>query len=140
MLNDTPTLTSDTTAAGGRSKLVSIVALDGRDDSALLAVAASLATSLETPVAAAIVESAHEREIEIQQVEQFHHTTAMGVVAAVAGHMVVLGNAALFRDLGLSVDNLGDWPERLRQRGEQVLLVAIDDRTAGFLGVANTNV
>ena len=140
MLNETPALTSDTTAADGRPKLVSIVALDGRDDSALLAVAASLATNLETPVAAAIVESAHEREIEIQQVEQFHHTTAMGVVAAVAGHTVVLGNAALFSDLGLSIDSLGDWPERLHRRGEQVLFVAIDDRTAGFLGVATANV
>ena len=139
MLNDTANLRSHTTTAEGKPRLVSIVALDGRDDSALLALAASLARSLATPVAAAIVESAREREIEIRPVEEFRHATAIGVAGTVGGHTVVLGNARLFRDLRLSVDDLGDWPERLQRRGEQVLFVAIDGRTAGFVGVAETN-
>ena len=103
MLNDTRALGSHTTS-DGRPKLVTIVALDGWDDSALLALTTSV---------------------------------AMGSTALVAGHTVALGDAAFFRDLGLSIDNLGDWPERLRQRGEQVLFVAIDGRTAGFLGLAD---
>ena len=64
----------------------------------------------------------------------------MGGTAAVAGHTVVLGNAAFVGDLGLSIDNLGDWPERLRQRGEQVLFIAVDGRTAGFLDVVDAGV
>jgi Cu+-exporting ATPase len=64
----------------------------------------------------------------------------MGGIGAVAGHTVVLGNAAFFSDLGLSIDTLGDWPERLRQRGEQVLFIAVDGRTAGFLGVVDAGV
>jgi Cu+-exporting ATPase len=67
-------------------------------------------------------------------------TTATGGTGAVAGHTVVLGNAAYFNDRGLSIDNLGDWPERLRQRGEQVLFIAVDGRTAGFLGVVDAGV
>jgi cation transport ATPase len=136
MLNDMGSLRSNTATADARPKLVSIVALDGRDDSTLLALAASVAKGLETPVAAAIVESAYEREIGIRPVEHFQHTTAMGIAAVVDGHTVVLGNAVLFSDLGLSIENLSDWPERLRERGEQVLFVAVDGRTAGFLGVA----
>lgn len=128
---------SPLTTANRRPTLVSTVALDGYDDSALLALAASLARGLESPVAAAIAESAREREIHIRPVDQTHHTTAEGVTASVAGHTVVLGSAALFTDLGLSIDNLGDWPERLRQRGEQVLFIAVDGRTAGFLGVVD---
>ena len=137
MLHDVQTSRSHTTTTGGRPKLVSIVAVEGYDDSALLALAASLAVGLESPVGSAILESAHERQIQIRQVDQFQHTTATGIAAAVTGHPVVLGNAALFTDLGLSIDNLSDWPERLRQRGEQVLFVAVDGRTAGFLGVVN---
>jgi cation transport ATPase len=56
----------------------------------------------------------------------------------VGGHTVVLGNSALFADLGLSVESLGDWPERLRERGQQVLFVAVDGRTAGFFGVVDS--
>ena len=136
MLNDTGTVESRRTPARAKPKVVSIVAVDGRDDAALLALAANLATSLETPIAAAIVESAREREIEIAPVQEFHHATAMGVAGTVGDHRVVLGNAEVFRDLQLSVNNLGDWPERLQQRGEQVLFVAVDGRTAGFIGVA----
>jgi FtsP/CotA-like multicopper oxidase with cupredoxin domain len=137
MLNDARGSQMPTTTADRRPSLVSIVALDTPDDSALLALAASLAGSLNTPFAAAIVESAQERQIEPRQVEQFHRTTAMGVAAAVDGHSVALGNAGLLTQLGVSIASLGDWPERLRRRGEQVLFVSIDGRAAGLLGVAD---
>ena len=75
--------------------LVSIVALDGRDDNELLALA----------------------------------------TGAADGHTVVLGDAAHFAALGLSIERLGDWPDRLRQRGQRVVFVAVDGRTAGLLGV-----
>ena len=103
MLNDPRAQTSHT-ATDERPKLTTILALDGWDDSTLLALTAGV---------------------------------AMGGTAVVAGHTVVLGNAASFSDLGLSIDNLGDWPERLRKRREQVLFVAVDGRTVGLLGVAD---
>ena len=52
----------------------------------------------------------------------------------------MIGDAALFTDFGLSVDRLGTWPERLEQRGQHVLFVAVDGRTAGFLGVTDVSV
>ena len=114
---------------------MSLVALDGRDESDLLSLAAGLARNLDTSLGSAILESAREREIAIPNVDQFHETARAGVVASVAGHKVVLGNSALFAALGLSTDALGDWPDRLRQQGQSLLFVAVDGRTAGFFGV-----
>ena len=135
MLNDRHALSSPLTTANRRPMLVSIVAVDGYEDSALLALAASLASGLGSPAAAAIVESARGRELHIRPVDQIHHTSAKGVAASVAERTVVLGSAALVSDLGFSIEGLGDWPERLRRRGEQVLFVVVDGRTVGFLGV-----
>src|SRR5688572_9562582 len=111
MLNDARALNADATG-NGRPRLVTLVALAGWDDADLLALAASAATGLDTPVATSIVDSARERHIEIRHVDRFQHTSGMGVAAAVSGHSVVLGNAALFSNFGLSVESLGDWPER----------------------------
>jgi Cu+-exporting ATPase len=116
---------------------VSVVALDGRDEAALLALAASLARGLDTPLATAILESARERDLHIGNVDWRHDTTSAGAAASVAGQTVVLGNAALFANLGLAIESLGDWPERLRQHGQHVLFVAVDGRTAGLFGVVD---
>jgi hypothetical protein len=34
----------------------------------------------------------------------------------------------------------GDWPQRLQQQGQQVLLVAVDGRAAGFIGVIDQEI
>jgi Cu+-exporting ATPase len=80
--------------------LVSIVALNGRNEDELLALA----------------------------------------TGAAEGHTVVVGDAHRFAELGLSIERLGDWPARLRQRGERVVFVAVDGQTAGLLGVVDRGV
>ena len=80
--------------------LVSIVALDGRSEDELLALASG----------------------------------------AAEGHSVVVGDAARFAELGLPIDRLGDWPDRLRQQDQRVVFVAVDGKTAGLLGVIDAAV
>lgn len=116
--------------------LVSIVALDGRDERALLALAAGVASGLEPGLGTAILDSARERDVEIAALDGIQETAGAGVAASIGGRRVVVGNAVLFARLGLSVESLGDWPERLRRRGQHVVFVAVDGRTAGFLGLS----
>lgn len=120
-----------------KPRVVSVVALDGLDDCGLLAIAASVASGLEAPLGSAILESVGLRDIEIRSADHVHERTRTGVAASVAGQTVVVGNAALFSDLQLSTESLGDGPERLRQHGQYVLFVAVDGRTAGFFGVVD---
>jgi cation transport ATPase len=120
-----------------RPRLVSIVALDGRNELEVLAAAASVARGLEAPLATAILDSAYEWSLPIENIDSIDERTRTGVAASVAGHTVVAGNSALFKTLGLSPESLGDSPERLRQHGEQVVFIAVDGRIAGFLGIIN---
>lgn len=120
--------------------LVSIVALDGHDGDALLALAAGAARGLESPLGSAILESAREREVEVRGVDRVHESAGAGVVASVDGKTVVVGSADLFTNLGLSLARFGDCPARLQQRGQHVLFVAIDGKAAGFLGVIDSTV
>ena len=120
--------------------VVSIVALDGRDDATLLALAAGATRGLDVPFGTAILESAREREVPVAAVDRVDPTAGAGVVASVDGKTVVVGNAALVTSLGLSLARFGDWPERLQQRGQHILFVAVEGKAAGFLGVIDSTV
>lgn len=55
----------------------------------------------------------------------------------VDGHRVLLGNPRLMADEGLNHDTLKEKSELLRAEGQTVMLVAIDGKIAGLLGVAD---
>ena len=65
--------------------LVSIVALEGRDERTLLALAAGVASGLEPGLGTAILESARERDVEIAAVDGIQETAGAGVAASVGG-------------------------------------------------------
>lgn len=74
--------------------------------------------------------------VSIVALEGRHEDELLALATGAAdGHTVVVGDAQQFAELGLSIEGLGDWPERLRQRGQRVVFVAVDGRTAGLLGV-----
>ena len=127
----------DTTGRADKPQLVSVVAFGCCDETRLLTLAAAVAPALEPSLANAILCNVRERGIEPTTIGELHESVSTGVAASVDGHRIVLGNAAFFAELGLPLDSVGDWPERFRQHGEQVLFVSVDGRTAGFLGLAS---
>jgi Cu+-exporting ATPase len=50
---------------------------------------------------------------------------------------VSLGNRALFESLGISLGRLRDRADALRQQGQTVMFIAVDQRPAGILAVAD---
>ena len=54
-----------------------------------------------------------------------------------SGRKVTLGNAKLFEELGIAPQDLVERAEKLRLEGQTVMLVAVDGRAAGLLGVAD---
>jgi Cu+-exporting ATPase len=118
------------------AKVASVVAVAGYHDGAVVALAASLAPCLAPALATAVVEAANERDLSVEAPDQLDATTPSGALAAINGRRVVMGNEALFHELGVSLESLGDGAERLRRRGEHVMFVSIDGHIAGFVGVA----
>ncbi len=125
------------TLTEGKPKLVSVTPLDGQDESALLRLAASLEQRSEHPLAAAIVEGARERSLALVEPQEFHSLTGKGVTGKVEGKEVAAGNQSLFDELGLAVADFANRAEALRHDGQTVMLVALDGRPAGLLGVSD---
>jgi len=134
---DTLVVDKTGTLTEGKPRLVSIVATNGFHEHESLRLAASLERSSEHPLAEAIVRGAEERGLELAKAEDFQSVTGKGVTGMVDGHPVALGNIKLLESLGIDPGDLPQQADTLRADGQTVMLLAIDDRAAGLIGVAD---
>jgi len=103
----------------------------------VLRLAASLDQGSEHPLADAIVTEARRRSLAISKADEFESVTGLGVRGRVDGHTLVLGNAALMKDVGADVRNLAGPAEGLRSDGATAMFLAMDGRAAGLIAVAD---
>ncbi|MBI3479703.1 MAG: heavy metal translocating P-type ATPase [Nitrosomonadales bacterium] len=125
------------TLTEGKPKLMSVLALTGFDESTVLRLGASLERASEHPLAAAIVKGAQERGIKLTPVSEFRSLTGKGVTGTIEGRAVSLGNLKLFEELHLDPGELPVRAEALRGEGQTVMLLAVDGKAAGLIGVAD---
>jgi len=125
------------TLTEGKPKLTSVIPLDGFDEGVVLWLGASLERASEHPLAAAIVNGAQEKNIVLTAVSEFRSITGKGVTGTVEGRVVALGNLKLFEELQIDAGELPTRAETLRGDGQTVMLLAIDGRAAGLIGVAD---
>lgn len=129
---DTLVVDKTGTLTEGKPRLVTVRGSDN-----MLALAAGLEQASEHPLAAAIVEGARERGVEIPKASSFDSVTGMGVTGTVSEHSVALGNQALLQKLNLEPGELAQEAETLRGEGQTVMYVVVDDEVVGLIGVAD---
>jgi P-type Cu+ transporter len=134
---DTLVVDKTGTLTVGKPRLVGIELANGFAEDQVLGPAASLERGSEHPLAAAIIEGAQDRGIQLPQGEQFQSHTGKGVSGLVDGRQVALGNKALLADLGIDTAGLEATADKHRAQGEGVMFVAVDQTLAGLLVVAD---
>ncbi len=134
---DTLVVDKTGTLTEGRPKLVAVMTTDGFEENDNLRLAASLERASEHPLAEAIVQGAESRGVKLTQADDFQSVTGMGVTGVVDGHKVALGNIKLLESLGIEAGNLPQQADNQRSEGQTVMLLAIDGKAAGLIGVAD---
>ncbi|HEY5721679.1 MAG TPA: heavy metal translocating P-type ATPase [Allosphingosinicella sp.] len=121
----------------GKPKLTAVESADGFDSNEVLALAAALESASEHPLAAAIVEGAVERGLDLAAAADFASHTGKGVTGTVGGRKVALGNRALLEELGIDASALMARADELRSDGQGVMFAAVDGQLAGLVAVAD---
>ena len=134
---DTLVVDKTGTLTEGKPRLVSVVTLAPLNEAELLRLAGSLERASEHPLAAAVVAGAKEQGADLSDSTEFHYVPGKGVTGKVAGRTVAVGSAALFAELKIDGTELSAKAEALRREGQTVVLVAVDGKSAGLLGVAD---
>ncbi len=134
---DTLVVDKTGTLTEGKPKLVSVFACEGFQQDDNLRLAASLERASEHPLAEAIVQGAEEKALTLTQADNFQSVTGKGVTGIVDGRKVALGNLKLLESLSIEVGDLPQQADSQRAEGQTVMLLAIDGKAAGLIGVAD---
>lgn len=134
---DTLVVDKTGTLTEGKPKLVVVQAEAGFNEDEILRMAASLERASEHSLAEAIVHGAEERGVTLVKANNFQSITGKGVTGEVDGHTVVAGNAKLLESSGIRTGDLLHQADRQRVEGNTVMLIAINGKAAGLIGVAD---
>ena len=125
------------TLTEGKPRVIGVIAAEGFDEPQLLTLAASVERSSEHPLAAAIVASARERGLTLQEATDFGSVTGQGVSGRIGKYHVAIGNAKLMADASSATEALERRADEFRSEGATVVYVRIDARAAGLVAVAD---
>jgi len=134
---DTLVVDKTGTLTEGRPQLEAVVPAEGFDEARLLRLAASLERASEHPLASAIVAGAAARGLALQAADGFLSLSGKGIRGQVEGGAVVIGTEPFLAEIGVSAAPLSGKIAELRAQGQTVVLVAVNGRLAGLLGVAD---
>lgn len=121
----------------GKPKLVTVTSVDNLAENELLSLTASLEKVSEHPLATAIISGALERNIALVDVTNFSSVTGKGIQAIAGSKKIAVGNKALMEDLSINYQNFEKQINALREDGQTVMFVAVDNEFAGFVGVTD---
>jgi len=123
------------TLTEGKPKLARVIPFNSFGDDEILQLSASLERGSEHPLGSAIVAAAQEKNLSLTNPASFESFTGKGVSGEVGGRRVSLGNLAFMIDLGVEASDASQQAEQLREQGQTVMFVVVDEALVGLLCV-----
>lgn len=135
---DTVVLDKTGTVTKGQPALTDTIIVDGFADKNVLQLVASAENQSEHPLAQAIVTGVKGQGVELIEVESFNALPGYGIEAEVAGKHVLAGTRKLMLSRNIALDNIEATMEKMENEGKTAMLIAIDEKLAGVVAVADT--
>ena len=135
---DTLVLDKTGTLTAGKPEVTTIKTSGDISEEELLRLTASVEQASEHPLAAAMVRAATARNLTLAKVMGFDAPTGKGAIGMVERKRLAIGTAKFLNELSISTTELSAQADELRGDGSTVIFVAINGKTAGLIGVADT--
>ncbi len=126
------------TITKGRPEVTDIIPAEGFSRDEVLRWAAAIEQGSEHPLGRSIVEQAQAEGMSLPAPEEFQAIRGKGVSALIEGRRVLVGSRRLMQENGLNPAALEADMQRLEDEARTAMLVAVDERLAGIIAVADT--
>jgi Cu+-exporting ATPase len=128
------------TLTKGKPSVTDIIELSNElSETELLRLAAIAESGSEHPLGQAVVNYAKEKGVVVPNPDSFEAISGHGLKARYADHTILIGNRKLMDDGHIPVtETIVSRLKDLEIEGKTAVLVAIDDKLAGIIGIADT--
>ncbi|MCO5386879.1 MAG: heavy metal translocating P-type ATPase [Desulfosporosinus sp.] len=125
------------TLTKGEPSVTDVYATEGFIREDVLRLAAITEKPSEHPLGEAIVRGAKEEGLSVGDTDDFEAIPGHGVRAIYQGQTILLGNRRLMQQQTIDIGNLSKKMEQLEEEGKTAMLMAIDNKAAGIIAVAD---
>ncbi len=125
------------TLTHGKPVVTNVIALKGKE-SDIIRLAAIAEKRSEHPLAEAILNKAKKIGLRVDEPKKVSIISGKGVKALHKVKWIFLGNRKLMRDNKIAIDDYEENITALENEGKTVMLLAIDEKLAGIIAVADT--
>lgn len=132
VLDKTGTLTE------GKPKVTDVLGFNGFSPDQVLQWQASIGSASNHPISKAIVDEAKNKKLNIESVSSFESVSGFGLKGIISGKKILLGKEKLLTDNGVNTENQHGQIEALAAQGKTLSIMAVDNKLAGVIGVADT--
>ncbi|MFO8007025.1 MAG: heavy metal translocating P-type ATPase [Candidatus Brocadiia bacterium] len=126
------------TLTRGQPEVTDVLPVGKAERKEVLRLSAAVESGSEHPLARAVVRRAEEEDVDVPELEDFEAVTGKGVRGAADGVAVLVGTAAFMKEEGVDAGPAEDARTRLEEEAKTAVLVALDGRVAGVIGIADT--
>lgn len=132
VLDKTGTLTE------GKPKVTDIATINGYDESEALRLVAAAEAKSSHPLAGAVLDELKKRGLTLPaSVDKFENLSGLGVKAVVDGKPVLIGTIKLMKTSNIDLGELGQKVNEYLQRGETIMILAVDGAIKAVIGAAD---
>lgn len=121
----------------GRPQLTDFVVAAGFEKDQVLALAAAAEQHSEHPIAAALLATANERSLRLNQIEGFEAIPGYGLQAQVGGQQVHIGADRLFEKMAIDLQVFSTTASQLADEGKTPIYIAINRQLAAVMALAD---
>jgi Cd2+/Zn2+-exporting ATPase len=125
------------TLTRGTPEVVSVIALNGTDERAIVALAASVEQRSTHPIAQAILDRAAADGVAVQPAVAASSLPGRGAEGQVGADRVLIGNHRLFEERRLCSADIHERVQALDAAGQTAVVVARNDQAVGIIAVAD---
>src|SRR3989449_7447630 len=127
------------TLTEGKPRISEIATLqDWNEDEAMRLVGGAEAES-NHPLSNAVLEEVKRRQLQLPtRIERFENLSGLGVRASIEGKEVLVGTVKLMKQSRIDTPTLREKMTRLDDKGETVMVLAVDRRVIAAIGAADT--